>query len=731
MTHRGSTDRLHTTAAPAAVADLRRANRIAAEIRRRWSAGGEPDTGAAIQDYPELCRFRTIVLDLAWAEYQLRREAGESLAPEEFAERFPSLERSLDLLIRVHSLLDDDSSPLLRDIAWPKPGGEFLDFHLAGELGRGTFGRVYLAHERLLADRLVVLKVAPFAGEEAAVLGRLRHANIVPVYSVQHDPESELTAFCMPYLGRATLNDAIDRVHAAGHAPARARAVLDAVYAVHDELERADLPPPDAVLRGDSFVNGAVHVVAQLAAALAHAHRENVCHRDLKPSNVLVALDGKPLLLDFNLSVARQAPVHKIGGTLPYMAPEELSVLCGADDPGRERYFDRRSDIFALGVILHELLTGSLPFGPIPRDVALADAAAALYRQQAKGPAPVQQDNKQVDASLAELVRCCLAFDPSRRPQSAEELADRLRRQLSRFRRGRRWAMHNRLKLFAASGVLLVGGLAWGGFEMARPPYSIRQLQQAARQAQAGEPQSAIRSLNALLQADPHNADALFARGRVFQQLGDFRMAFEDFQAANRLSPSPTTHACLGYCLSRLNQWDGAVLRYQDALKGGFVSPGLLNNLGFSYLRENRLDEAESCLSRAVAADERLATSYHALVLVAIDRAKQRGAVSPSAMDWARKAVDAAPDSADLHRQVAMLYALGAKREPAKAASAIEHLARAVQLGLDPKTLQGNPSLAALKGRPDFEAILSGGRPLASATARADFLVDPLPPGSL
>jgi tetratricopeptide (TPR) repeat protein len=208
-------------------------------------------------------------------------------------------------------------------------------------------------------------------------------------------------------------------------------------------------------------------------------------------------------------------------------------------------------------------------------------------------------------------------------------------------------------------------------------------------------------------------------------------MAFEDFQTANRLSPCPTTRACLGYCLSRLDQWDAAAVCYQDALNGGFVSPGLLNNLGFSYLRLNRLDAAEQYLSRAVAADERLAASYHALVLVGIDRAKQRGEVPPSAMDWARKAIEAGPDSADLHRQVAMLYALGAKREPAKAASAIEHLARAIQLGLDPKTLQGNPVFAVFQGRTDYEELLSNGRPVASPSVRADFLVDPLPPGSL
>jgi serine/threonine protein kinase/Tfp pilus assembly protein PilF len=730
MTRSGSTDRLVSTAAPPAAAGLQEANRIADDIRSRWQAGESPDTGAAIRAHPELRRYRSIVLDLARVEYELRRQAGEPLSPEAFAERFPSLEQSLGLLIHVHDLLGEDSVRSVRDIAWPKPGDQFLDFELMGELGRGAFARVYLARERSLADRLVVLKMAPLAGEEAATLGQLRHANIVPVYSVQYDPESGLTAFCMPYLGRATLDDVIGRVHRPDQEAARPRTILDAVHAIHDELDPADFPPADAFLRGASFVDGAVHVAAQLAAALAHAHRENVFHRDLKPSNVLMALDGKPLLLDFNLSVTRQAPVQRIGGTLPYMTPEELSLLFRADDGGQLRYFDRRSDVFALGVVLYELLTGSLPFGPIPRDLPLAEAAQVLYRQQAGGPLPSEDKNREVDASLAALVRSCLAFDPARRPQSAEELADRLRRQLSRWRRGRRWAMRKRRVLLGLGSLLLVSGLAWGAFEMFRPPYKIRALQAAVANVKAGQPQSAIKALDALLQADPQDAEALFARGRAYQQLGDFRAAFMDFQAAGRLAPRPIINACIGYCLSRLEQWDAAAVQYQSALDGGFASPGVWNNLGYVYLRLRRFDAAEPCLLRAVAADLGLASSYHALVRLVTKRALTGGSMPASAFDWAERAVESGPDSTDLRYDVAAIYALGAGHDPAKAAAAVEQLAKAVGLGLDPRALRNDPVFAALKGRSDYERLLASGHVGTASPVRADFLVDPLPPGS-
>ncbi len=103
---------------------------------------------------------------------------------------------------------------------------------------------------------------------------------------------------------------------------------------------------------------------ARLADGLGHAHERGILHRDLKPANILLADDGQPMLLDFNLSedlkLRSRAPAAFIGGTLPYMAPEQLQAFqhgtCGGD---------ARSDIFSLGVILYELLTGEHPF-PLP-----------------------------------------------------------------------------------------------------------------------------------------------------------------------------------------------------------------------------------------------------------------------------------------------------------------------------------------------------------------------------
>ena len=102
-------------------------------------------------------------------------------------------------------------------------------------------------------------------------------------------------------------------------------------------------------------------MAARVADGLAHAHERGILHRDLKPANILLSDDGEPLLLDFNLAADTKlrgtVSAALIGGTLPYMAPEHLRAL-----RGEERVIDARCDLYSLGVILFELLTGNHPF---------------------------------------------------------------------------------------------------------------------------------------------------------------------------------------------------------------------------------------------------------------------------------------------------------------------------------------------------------------------------------
>jgi len=160
---------------------------------------------------------------------------------------------------------------------------------------------------------------------------------------------------------------------------------------------------------------------------LAHAHDRGILHRDLKPANILFSDDGEPLLLDFNLAedtkVLLRASVALVGGTLPYMAPEQLEAF----RDGRPAV-DPRSDVYAMGVILHELLTGRRPFpdrrGPV--DAILP----GMIADRLGAPPDVRRAGPAISPAVASIVRHALEPEPSRRYGSARDFQDDLRRQL-------------------------------------------------------------------------------------------------------------------------------------------------------------------------------------------------------------------------------------------------------------------------------------------------------------
>src|SRR5207302_10972781 len=140
-----------------------------------------------------------------------------------------------------------------------------------------------------LGGRRVAVKVSFRGGNEARTLGRLEHANVVPVYSVCEDEKTGLTAVVMPYLGCATLHDVLNRVQALGGPPVQAREILEGVWAKsQEELPTVGADSVDPVLWNRSYVEGVVHLGGQLADALAYVHGQGICHLDLKPSNVLL-----------------------------------------------------------------------------------------------------------------------------------------------------------------------------------------------------------------------------------------------------------------------------------------------------------------------------------------------------------------------------------------------------------------------------------------------------------
>jgi tetratricopeptide (TPR) repeat protein len=168
-------------------------------------------------------------------------------------------------------------------------------------------------------------------------------------------------------------------------------------------------------------------MAARLTDGLAHAHERGILHRDLKPANILLADDGQPMLLDFNLSqdtkpTAAASAVY-VGGTLPYMAPERLRAF-----QQRVATTDARSDLYSMGVILFELLTGRQPF---PRRTGPVESVLQQMIQDREGPPPrLRWASKAVSPAVESIVRHCLEPDPERRYQTASQLREDLQRQM-------------------------------------------------------------------------------------------------------------------------------------------------------------------------------------------------------------------------------------------------------------------------------------------------------------
>ncbi|HEX5830742.1 MAG TPA: serine/threonine-protein kinase, partial [Gemmatimonadaceae bacterium] len=253
-------------------------------------------------------------------------------------------------------------------------------YELTREIGGGGMSRVFLARERH-PDRPVVVKVLPpdVADDaaarrfhhEIAVTARLQHPHVLPVLAA--GDVDGLAYFVTPFLEGESLR--------------------------HRLVGRGRLPIPEAV-----------RVLHELGDALAYAHRHGVVHRDVKPENVLVH-DGHAVLADFGsaLLTGSGASVDRTlcvaMGTPGYMAPEQA-----AGDPA----LDARADVYSLGVLAYELLTGAPPFArPTPRAVLVAHLRETAI--------PVERIRADTPAALARLVGRALAKDPAHRPRSAVE----------------------------------------------------------------------------------------------------------------------------------------------------------------------------------------------------------------------------------------------------------------------------------------------------------------------
>jgi len=247
-------------------------------------------------------------------------------------------------------------------------------YRLSHLVAAGGMGQVWSAVDEVLRRTVAVKIMHPQTAEQQAMAGRFRaearfaaqisHPNIVEVFDfAEHDG---LAFLVMEYIDGPTLGQLV--------------------------AEGRGLPPHQARL-----------VLVQVAGALARAHENGIIHRDLKPSNVLVSPDGYAKLMDFGVAKdmhgASVTTTGEIFGTTYYISPEQ--ALGEQVTPA--------SDLYSLGVMGHELLTGTKPFD---RGTPIATALA-----QVQDPPPPLPDD--VPADLARVIRECLAKDPAQRPSAA------------------------------------------------------------------------------------------------------------------------------------------------------------------------------------------------------------------------------------------------------------------------------------------------------------------------
>jgi eukaryotic-like serine/threonine-protein kinase len=436
-----------------------RKRELLAEQRSRWAEGRPPEPQELMARWPTNPETDPDAAALLWEDYSQRRKVGEvSLA--EYQQRYPDQTEELDRLRAQDAAcrcLTGDSDGERFSFRLPDLGDEVFGFHLRLVLGQGAFGRVFLAEQADLAGRPVVLKVTAIEGEEPQTLAQLLHTHIVPIYSLHEDQRAGLRAVCMPYLGGASLSGVLTKLWAETSQPVSGSQLVQALESVESPKPSTfrrktkavaaaaspEVPPsscdpileqevaPTAVLRELSYERAAMWIVAQLADGLQHAHQRGILHRDIKPSNVLMSAEGQALLLDFNLSPPQdEDPAHAvIGGTVSYMAPEHLRALVGRT-PALIRQVDRRSDIYSLGIVLAEILTGNHPFDQSGSYGALPHQIEAMARERSKSVPSLREARSDISWGLESIVRKCLAPDPARRYQQADHLAADLRRLL-------------------------------------------------------------------------------------------------------------------------------------------------------------------------------------------------------------------------------------------------------------------------------------------------------------
>jgi serine/threonine protein kinase len=678
----------------------------------RWRSGERPDAAAFFERHPEIGSKKELALDLIHEELCLRREAGDTVVASTFVARFPAYQSSVVKMLQVEQYgeANPQFAEALAESLWPQPGQSFQGFEIVEPLGRGAMARVYLARETDMGRRPVVVKVSQHGGHEAHLLGKLEHDNIVAAHSVKHDDETGMTVICMPLLGTATGLNLLD---AAFRKAERPLASADVIGQTARRYRPAEVVNEEHLKEAISFsslsyVEGIVWIGQQLAEGLAAANALGVVHHDIKPSNVLLAWSGRPMLLDFNLSSGAEHASDRIGGTIAYMAPERIDLLreegAAREEGFEEQALDPQPDIFSLGVLLYELLTGRLPVQPMDAE-GTDDAALKRWREsRVQSVAPPSRLNDAVDATIDQIILRCLAVDPAQRYATAAELSAALRAYLHPRARAARWARRHRRGLLASAAALAISMAAGGAYWATRPPAHEVYYQEGLQRFAAGDYAGAVTALTNSLADQPDSVKALFARGQSHYWLGvengadrdhRFELAQADFAAAGDLDNQGLFWFCAACC--GLSGPTGAG-HLKRAIEANFDEAAVRCNLGVNFDNSGQRNLAINEFTGAIVKNKQLQEAYLERAFVYMNEAATttNPKLLPLAVADIERAEELGPPSRRLHFIAARIHADRLKQTGSGREEAAEHLQRFIELGGDPDKYKSDNLLGPL-----------------------------------
>jgi serine/threonine protein kinase len=570
--------------------------REAAKIREVWSTRVSLAETAGSFDSVSLQRHKSLILNLALDDYNNKHASGD-VELDDYCRQYSwlgdPLKHSIFRLLEVQEFFNEHPEALLPEqlFEWPEPGEDFLHFHVLEELGRGASGRVYLCAQRNLGDKRTVLKIESGRNvDEPALMGKLDHPNITPIYWADFDPTLGVSYLCMPYLGRSTLVDLIQYAFQAG--TATAGSVVDEAARLWMDETDLKLLEAETMVRStrtrSTYITRIIRMAQELASALAFIHDRNIIHGDIKPSNVLLSPHGQPYLLDFNLSRIRETPFGRYGGTPAYMAPEQIEQIHSGNlsFPDNDQGFS--TDIYSFGVLLYELLAGQPPYTPPAKHDNIETLARQMTALQEQGFLDIRERNPEVDQRLAQLVHACLALDPAQRPQQMHEVQQELERANVPIARGSRY-VRQKPKTSVLVALAVLGPLAFLlHWMVSMPPAEERLFLNAVTAREQKDLSAGIQRLDEVLQTNPSHAAARLLRARSHNELFEYDKADKDLRILCRTAPSPATTAYLAYNLHCQGDPTRAVDLYQRVIQQGYKNAAVLNNLILDYFLSTR-----------------------------------------------------------------------------------------------------------------------------------------------